>query len=200
LVLAAGITGPDEVKKLEDLHLTVLVVGAAAATLDGIRADILLAGQALGAADRAEQVVANMDARVAAVKAKIAQATTTPRVYWELDATDPAKPYAPGPGSFISDLVKLAGGVNVTDNAKSSYAQVSAEEIIKDNPQIIILSDASYGIAVDSVKTRPGWNVIDAVMNGKVFPIDDNLVSRPGPRIVDGLEAAAKLIHPELFP
>lgn len=199
LVLAAGITAPDVIKKLEDLKLTVVVVGAPVTTFDTVKSDIQLAGQALGAQSGAKRVSDDIDRRVAAVKTKLAQATTRPRVYWELDSTDPAKPYAPGPGSFIDDLIKLAGGQNVTASAKQAYSQVNAEEIIRADPEIIILSDAAYGTTPESVKARPGWDVITAVKNGKVFPIDDNLVSRPGPRIAEGLEAAARLIHPEVF-
>ncbi len=199
LILAASIQSADDIKKLSDLKLTVLVVGAPVASFDSVMSDIALVGKATGTDAQAKTITDAMKQRVDAVKAKIANAKTKPRVYWELDATDPAKPYAPGPGSFINDLITLAGGVSVTANAKSAYPQVNAEEIVAANPEIIILSDAAYGITVDSVKARKGWNVIDAIKNNKVFPIDDNLVSRPGPRIVDGLEAAAKLIHPEVF-
>jgi len=199
LVLAAAIQSPDDIKKLADLKLTVLVVGAPVTTFDSVMSDIAMVGKATGTAAAAKTVTDAMKQRIDAVKAKIANAKTKPRVYWELDATDPAKPYAPGPGSFINDIITLDGGVNVTANAKSAYPQVNAEEIVASNPEVIILSDAAYGTTAESVKARPGWSVIDAVKNNKVFPIDDNLVSRPGPRIVDGLEAAAKLIHPEVF-
>ncbi len=199
LVLAAGLQSPDDIKKLEDLKLTVLVVGSANTTFDSVYADIALVGQATKTSAQAQSVTDAMRQKVQAVEAKIANAKTKPRVYWELDSTDPSKPYVPGPGSFINDIITMDGGVNVAANVKSPYAQVNAEEIISANPQIIILSDAAYGTTVESVKTRPGWSVIDAVKNNKIFPIDDNLVSRPGPRIVDGLEAAAKLIHPEVF-
>ena len=199
LVLAAGITSPDDVKKLADLKLVVLVIGAPVTTFDNVMSDIALVGKATGAGAPAQAITGVMKQKVDAVKGKIANAKTKPRVYWELDATDPAKPYAPGPGSFIGDIITLAGGVNVTAGAKSAYPQVNAEEIIAGNPEVIILSDAAYGVTVDSVKARKGWAVIDAVKTNKVFGIDDNLVSRPGPRIADGLEAAAKLIHPELF-
>ena len=199
LILAAGIQSPDDIKKLADLKLNVLVIGSVNTTFDSVYSDIALLGKATGTDAQAKSIVDAMKQRVAAVAAKIATATTKPNVYWELDSTDPSKPYAPGPGSFINDIITMAGGVNVTANAKSPYAQINAEEIIAANPDIIILSDASYGTTVDSVKARKGWSVINAVKNNLVFPIDDNLVSRPGPRIVDGLEAAAKLIHPELF-
>ncbi len=199
LVLGAGITSKDVIKKLEDLKLNFVIVGSEKTTFATIKDDISLEAQALGAPDQAKQITSAMDSQLAELQAKVAKAKTTPRVYWELDATDPAKPYAPGPGNFIDDLIKLAGGTSVTASAQQPYAQFNAEEILKADPEIIILSDASYGIAPESVKARPGWDVISAVKNNKVFPIDDNLVSRPGPRIVLGLDAAAKLIHPEVF-
>jgi iron complex transport system substrate-binding protein len=199
LVLAAGIQSQDDIKKLSDLKLNVLVVGSSKATFDGVMADIQLVGKATGTDAQAQSIVDGMKQKIDRIKAIVATATSKPRVYWELDATDPTKPYTPGPGSFVDDIITLAGGQNVAANAKSPYAQINAEEIIAANPDVIILSDAAYGITVDSVKARGGWGAINAVKNDKVLPIDDNLVSRPGPRIVDGLEAAARLIHPELF-
>lgn len=199
LVLAAGLTNPDDVKKMTDLKLIVLVIGAPTATFDNVMTDIALLGKATGTDAKAKAVTDAMKQRIDAVKAKIANAKTKPRVYWELDATDPAKPYTPGPGSFINDMITLAGGVNVAANAKATWAQISLEEVVAANPEIIILGDAAYGITVESVKARKGWSAISAVKNDKVMTIDDNLVSRPGPRVVEGLEAVAKLLHPELF-
>jgi iron complex transport system substrate-binding protein len=61
------------------------------------------------------------------------------------------------------------------------------------------LGDAAYGTTPESVAARPGWKVIEGVKNSNIYPFDDNLISRPGPRLVDGLEALAKIIHPELY-
>lgn len=199
LVLAAGIQAPDDIKKLTDLKLNVLVVGSSNTSFDGVMSDILLVGKATGTETQAQAVVDGMKQKLDKIKGIVVGATTQPKVYWELDATDPTKPYTPGPGSFIDDIITLAKGKNVAAHAKSPYAQMNAEEIIAANPDIIILSDAAYGITVDSVKARGGWGAINAVKNDRVLAIDDNLVSRPGPRIVDGLEAATRLIHPELF-
>ncbi|OQY99456.1 MAG: hypothetical protein B6D41_01470 [Chloroflexi bacterium UTCFX4] len=199
LVLVAGITSPDVIKKLDELKLSLLVVGAEKSTFDTIASEIKMVGVAVGNAEQADAVVTAMWAKIAKVEQKVAQAKTQPRVFWELDATDPAKPFTPGPGSFVDELIKRAGGINIAAGATSPFPQLNVEEIIKANPQVIILSDAAYGIAPESVGKRPGWNVIEAVKLNQVFPIDDNLVSRPGPRVADGLEAAAKLIHPELF-
>lgn len=199
LVLAGSITSQEEVKKMEDLGLTVLVVGVSTSSFDTVFSDIALMGRATGTDAQASQITDTMKQKLNAVKSKVANAKSRPRVYWELDATDPGKPFTPGPGSFIDDLITLAGGSNVAANAKSTWAQVNTEEIVAANPEVIIMSDAAYGISVESLKARSGWTAIQAIKDNRVFPIDDNLVSRSGPRIVDGLEAAARLIHPELF-
>ena len=199
LIMAAGITPPDVLKKLEDLKLTVVVLGVEKTTYESILTDTSLAGQITGRADQAKKVTDSMKQRVDAIKAKVAEAKTKPRVYWELDATDPTKPYSVGPGTFVNDIITMAGGVNVFANANSPYPQISTEQVVALNPEVIILPDVAYGVTVDSVFKRAGWQGIDAVKNKHAYPIDDSLVSRPGPRVVDGIEATARLIHPELF-
>jgi iron complex transport system substrate-binding protein len=199
LVFAAGITPPEAIAKLDELKLAVVVLGAEKTTFDSIFTDITLAGQAAGRADQAAQITAAMKTRLETIKAMVATSTDKPLVYWELDATDPAKPYSVGPGNFVGDMIALAGGRNAFEKADSPYPQVSSEQVVAANPDVIILSDAAYGITVESVLARPGWQAIAAVKQRRVEPIDDNLVSRPGPRIVEGLEATAKIIHPGLF-
>jgi iron complex transport system substrate-binding protein len=199
LIFAAGITAPETIKKLEELKQTVVVLGTDQTTLDSIFHDITLAGQITGRSEQATALIGAMKQKLEAIKAKVATAATKPLVYWELDATDPAKPFSVGTGNFVGDLIALAGGKNVFAEIGSPFPQVSAEQVVAAKPEVIILSDAAYGITVESVLQRPGWQVVPAVQQKRVEPIDDNLVSRPGPRIIDGLEATAKIIHPELY-
>jgi iron complex transport system substrate-binding protein len=199
LVLIAAISSPDVVKKFDEIKLPALVIGDVNSSFASVKKDIQLVGKALGADTQATEVIAGMDKKLADLQTKLAQAKTKPRVFWELDATDPAKPFTPGPGTFVNEIIALAGGENIAGKATSPYVQINAEQVIQSNPEVIILSDAAYGVPPESVAKRPGWDVITAVKENKVFAIDDNLVSRPGPRVIDGLEAAAKLIHPELF-
>jgi iron complex transport system substrate-binding protein len=63
-----------------------------------------------------------------------------------------------------------------------------------------VLADEAFGVTVDSVKARPGWDAIAAVQNDRVYPIDPDIISRPGPRIVDALEELAHILYPERFP
>ena len=200
LVLAAGINTPEQVKSLEALGLTVYYLKNPA-TLEDMYKNLEIVAQLTGHQTDAENLITSLKTRVAAVDAKLATATNKPIVFYEVDATDPTKPYTYGPGTFGDALITEAGGVNLSDAAgiTDQYPQVSLEQIVKTNPQIIILGDSAYGVTPDAVKVRAGWGTIDAVKNGMIFPFDDNLVSRPGPRLVDGLEQLAKLLHPELF-
>lgn len=199
LILAAEITSPEAIQKLQDLKLTVAVISVTKTSFSSILNDITLVGQMTGQVAQAQGVTRAMQQKFDTIKAQVATAKTQPRVYWELDASDPAKPFTVGPGNFVNDLITLAGGVNVFGTASKPYPQISIEQVVTANPEVIILSDAAYGITVESVLKRSGWENIDAVQKKQVFPIDSNLTNRPGPRIVDGFEAVAKLIHPELF-
>jgi len=159
LVLAAGITAPEAIKKLEELKLPVVVVGAEKTSFDSVFADITLAGQATGQTDQAAKATTAMRDQLTALKARLAGAKTKPLVYWELDATDPTKPFSVGTGNFVSDMIALAGGKNVFADIGSPFPQVSAEQVVAAKPDVIILSDAAYGITVDSVMQRAGFKM-----------------------------------------
>lgn len=199
LVLAAGITSPEDVQRLADLGLTVYS-SRVNTGLDDVYADILDLGQLVGRAGEAEAIVADMRARVDAVTTKTSTLAEKPTVFYELDATETSKPWTAGPNTFLSQLISMAGGTNAGDIAADQYAQLSLEQLVAQDPAVIILGSATYGGQTpELVAARAGWEGLSAVANGTVYTFDDNLVSRPGPRVVDGLEQLARLIHPELF-
>lgn len=196
LVLAAEINTPELVKQLEDLGLKVYYLKNPK-TIEEMYGNLEIVGQLTG--HDVTDLVSSLKSRVAAVDAKIAAVTEQPMVFYEIDATDASKPYTYGPNTFGDLLITRAGGTNVGGTLKDPYPQISLEQIVSLNPSIIILGDSLYGTTPDSVKARAGWASIDAVKSDKIFAFDDNLISRPGPRLVDGLEQLAKLLHPELF-
>lgn len=196
LVLAAGITAPDQIQKIEELDLPIIVVGQPESSVASVYDDITLVGRATGTADVAAAVVEDLKTRITALSEAVA-GREKPAVFWELDATDPAKPYTVGPGSFVHELITLAGGQNIFGEGDNPYPQVSAEQVVAADPQFIILADAQYGMTPKQVAARPGWEGIAAVEDDKVFPIDADLVSRPGPRLADGLEAIVRILHPD---
>ena len=199
LVLAAETNPVENVQQLEELGLKVFYLSNPK-ELEGMYTNLKTVAQLIGQEAEADALVSSLQSRVAAVDAKIVKATLKPVVFYELDATDIHAPWTSGPGTFMDLLIARAGGTNMGNVLKDQWAQISVEEIITQNPQIIVLGDYTLGgVKPEDVYARPGWDTIEAVKNQQVFPFDDNIVSRPGPRMVDGLEGLAKLIHPELF-
>ncbi|SDZ26451.1 iron complex transport system substrate-binding protein [Proteiniborus ethanoligenes] len=103
-----------------------------------------------------------------------------------------------GPGSFIDELISLAGGDNIANDAQGAYAQFDLEQLIERNPDVYLTSKDVETKTIESIKSRSGFNEINAIKNDRVYILDP-LISIPGPRIVQGLEIVAKSIHPELF-
>lgn len=197
LVLAGGINTPEQVKALEDLGITVFYLGNPS-TLEEMYGNLELVAQLTGRESEAAALIESLKARVKAVDDKVAPLSYGPIVFYEIDASTPDKPYTAGPGTFIDLLIARAGGQNLP-GLTDAYPQVSLEQIVLANPAVILLGDALYGTTPESFAARAGWSGIAAVQNNQVLPFDDNLVSRPGPRLVDGLEALAQAIHPELY-
>jgi iron complex transport system substrate-binding protein len=202
LVLAAGneLTPTATIEQLEELGLTVVVLYPE--TLEEVYANIELVGSALGASEEADALVDSMEERVAAVEEAVADAeapTTLYEIFYAEGTT-----YTAGEGSFLASLIEIAGGVPVTGDAQGV---IDGESLVAADPQLILLGGASYdptladpAAALDAVAARPGWADLAAVTTGDVVPyLDDIVTTRPGPRIVDGLEALARAIHPELF-
>ncbi len=199
LILASPLNTPDQIKSFETATKNVVVIPNPN-TLDDLYANLELVGRLTGHQADAEKLVASLKDRAKAVTDKLAGVTDKPKVFYELDATDPSKPWTAGKGSFIDLLISLAGGQNVAAKLEGSYAQMSQEELIVQNPDYILLGDALYGgIKPEQVAARAGWDAINAVKNNHVLAFNDDLVSRPGPRLIDGLEAIAKILHPDLF-
>ncbi len=199
LILASPLTPPEGIASLKEITPNVFVLGNPK-SLDELYANLITVGKLTGRETEAQTMVQDMTTRANAVISKVSGVTEKPLVFYELDATDPAKPYTAGPGTFIDLLIGLAGGRNYGASLSGEWAQISQESLIVENPDIILLGDSLYGgITPESVAARPGWDGIKAVQNGQVLPFNDDLVSRPGPRMIDGLEEMAKIFHPDLF-
>ena len=183
------------IEKLASAGLPVLVVDPQSAG-DVARTAILL-GRAVGS--DGETMARDIQKRIDDVRSKTSSATTKPRVYHEIDASDPTKIFTVGPGSYIHDLIEIAGGQNIAARAAGAYPQLSAEAILRSDPEIIVLAAADYSAKPEQVAARTGWSVVSAVKNRRIFTIAPNLINRPGPRVGEAAEAYAKLVHPELF-
>lgn len=193
LVIAGGLsfTPPDAVAQLRKLGIPVIVLYAT--SIDAALAGIVKVGTASGAADAASALTSSMRTeidRLAALTASVAR----PLTFYEIDATSGI--YTIPANSLYSEMLTLAGADPITTDA--SY-KISLEKLVAANPAVILLGDGGYTKPAD-VAGRPGWSGIKAVVDGKIFPVDDTLITRPGPRLVDGLRALILALHPEVHP
>jgi iron complex transport system substrate-binding protein len=194
LVVAGGngFNPPDAIAQLRRLGVPVLVVYAP--TVAGVLRDIELVGDAAGAGPAARDLTASMRAgfdQVAAATRDLAR----PRTFYELDATKEI--YGPAKDSFVAEMVALAGGEPITTDDPSVFS-ISLEKLVAADPEVIVLGDAAYGTTPDIVSARPGWSTMTAVKAGAIRPANDTLITRPGPRLVEGLRNLLVAIHPEL--
>jgi len=195
--LILAITGGDLSTQLETLKQPLFVFDPT--DIEGVYRNIQAVGAMLDRTAAAQRLVAEMRARIDAVAAKAQTATTKPRVLHEVDSTNPAQLYVAGPRNFIDSMITISGGVNVAADAAVKFPKLTPEQVVARDPEVIVLADARFGATPEQVRARPGWSVISAVRHNAIYPIDDDLVSRPGPRLVQGFEAYVRLIHPELF-
>ena len=176
------------------------VVSLEPTTLEEVFGTIELVGTLADRVTQATELVESLRARVAAVQARITDQTPRPRV-WVCEWLDP--PYSAG--HWVSAQVEIAGGQEVFQRIGLPSTRVAPEEIVRRAPEVIIL--APCGFHVDEVEreaTRvtffPGWDDLPAVKAGEVWAVDaSSYYSRPGPRLVDGVELMARILHPEMF-
>lgn len=198
LILAAGNEGTSStvITRLADLGYPVLVLYPE--SLDELYADIELVGRALDAPAEASEVVAGMRTRAEAVADAVASAEK-PRTFYEVGVFQ-GTIYTAGADSFLASLISVAGGDPITGDPRSFAIQL--EDLVAADPQLILLGDAAYdpSITPESVAARDGWQGMAAISEGRILVmVEDPVITRPGPRIIDGLEALARAIHPELF-
>ena len=202
LILAAGneLTPSAVIEQLDALELPVLILYPA--TLDEVYADIELIGAALDRRSEAAELVDDMEGRVADVVAAV-EGVERPLTLYEVFHAE-GTTYTAGEGSFLASLLDLAGATPLTGDAQGV---IGAEDLVAADPELILLGTASYDpslgeneAALEAVRARAGWADLSAVRDGAVIPyLDDIVTTRPGPRIVDGLEALARAIHPDSF-
>ena len=196
LVLASGnnFTPVKDIERLRKLGITVVVLYAE--TVDEVLADIRLIGLTIGAAGAAKEMTDAMSGRIDSIRAAAAATGTRPRVFYEIG--DQPDLYGPADDSFVADLIQFAGGEPVTTGSTTSFT-MPLERLVSADPEVIVLGDANYGVTVDTVRKRPGaWRSISAVESGRIVPVDDIIVTRPGPRMAEGLAQLARAVHPEI--
>lgn len=188
----AGLTQGEAVTQLRAAGIAVLVTypTTIAQGIDGIRT----VGRAVGRTEAAAALADQLVTQIETLRSAAAGLPEKPRVFYEIDVTGGI--FTPPVDSIYGEMFALANAEQIGGNA--SY-QISLEELVAANPQVILLGDAAYGVTREQVAARPGWDKMAAVLSGRIVAVDDIVITRPGPRIAEGLAALISAIHPELF-
>lgn len=194
LVVAGGngFNSPEALARLRSLGIPVLVVYAP--DVATVLADVELVATAAGESVVGAALAATMRTEIDAIAAAVtADGGPRPRVFYELDATKEI--YGPADDSFVAEMVTLAGGDPITTGSPTVYS-IPLETLIAADPEVVVLGDAAYGVTAEQVAARPGWGGMTAVREDAIRPVDDVVVTRPGPRLAEGLRALALAIDP----
>jgi len=199
LILASNIQKNDAIPAFEKLGIAVLTMEPG--TVDGTIRDIELLGRICGKTQQAVTLVSRLRDRIHAITDKTDQLTLTgsqiPRAFF-LTWHDPL--WTAGSATVIDELITKAGGANIASDL-DGHSQIDLESAIERNPQIIFVmssmgdQDTSYNY----IKQEPRFQATDALKNNQVYKVDADIFGRTTPRLVDGLETLARLIHPEIF-
>jgi iron complex transport system substrate-binding protein len=169
-------------------------------SLGGIFDNLLQIAEAAGRMDRAQTLIDETRARLERVAARTAAAKQRPRVFC-MEWFDPL--YCSG--HWVPEMVALAGGDDLLGRPGAESVRIRWEDVVAGAPDVLILSPCGFGLARSVehavlLAAYPGWADLPAARNGRVYAVDANsYFARPGPRVVDGTELLAHLIHPELF-
>ncbi|MCI0483422.1 MAG: cobalamin-binding protein [candidate division NC10 bacterium] len=193
VLIAADANRWDTLIQLEQLQIPVF--GVKPVGVEGVLTSIAKVGEAVGRQPQAEGLIAHMRRRIAAVSQKVS-VLARPRVLYVV-WIDPL--IVAGGETVIDDLINLAGGANIVRTA--GFPRYSLEELVIDPPDVILLALDRGGLHHgEALRRLPVWREVRPVREGAVRVIDASLTSRPGPRIVDGVELLARLLHPQAFP
>jgi iron complex transport system substrate-binding protein len=197
LILAA-LGSVDAAEQVRSLGYNVLTLNPTG--LDSIMENVIAIGKATNHEVEATNLVNDMQQRIGVVVTGLETATTRPKVYHEI-WSDPYM--SVGKGTFVDEVINLAGGQNIFENASEPYPVVSSEAVIDLKPDIIVfptqMGVESFWGTFDDVANRAGWNGIPAVLNNKMYIVLGDIIDEPGPRQIESLEILAKIIHPEIF-
>ena len=195
LVIGANITPAEQIDRLEGLGIPVFVVDST--TVAGIVPALAKLAGAIGRTESVAPLTAGLNQRLRSLAAAVEGQGARPGVYWELDATDPTRPFAAGPGSLVDEIITLAGGRNVLADVGEPYPQVSLEAIVVRDPDFIVLANAPWGVGADDLARRPAWQNLSALANGRVIELSAVLADA-GARATPAVVGLIEYLQPRL--
>ena len=187
--------GIDQFEVVSDTGICVLYIPVSS-SIDGIKADIRFIAEVMGAVEKGNKIIAEMEETIDGIT-KIADTITDRKtVYFEV--SDESFLYSFGRGVFLNEMLEMIGAKNILADRKQ-WVSITGEAILEKNPDVILTNNGYTDKAVDAILSRPGWDVLTAVQNGNVYYIDTITSSRPSHNIVKALQEMAKAVYPDKY-
>ena len=190
-------THPETLQQFEEAGINVIVIGSATSFEDVYR-NIEMIGTATGSETEANEIISDMKQRLSAIKEKAAEEITDKKKVW-VEVSPAPDIFTTGKNTFMHEMLELIQATNAAEELEG-WVKLTEEEIVKLNPDVII---TTYGYYVENPKeqvlAREGWAEVPALKKQQVFDVDSDTVTRPGPRLIEGVESLAELIYPEIF-
>lgn len=186
------------IERLRSLHLPLFVLEMGT-NLETVFIIIEKIGTITQKEEKAEIIVESMKKRYNETQAALRDVQHEPRVFLSIHGTGL---WTCGKGSFLNDLVGKARGVNIAGNIPRKWLHYNREQLIHDNPEVIITlskSQREFSKVKEWIKNEAHLKRIKAVETDRIYFLDQNLATRPGPRLIDALEELAQILHPQFF-
>ena len=195
VVFAYPISDEATLQPLKDAGIPIFVI-ATAATFEDVYGDIRQLAEVMDVKEKGNEIVDTIKTQIAAVAEKTATINEKTSVYLEVQPAPEI--YTVGKNTFQQEIFEKAGVTNIFED-QESWIKASEEEIIKRDPAVILTTAGFIEKPEQEIKSRTGWDQLTAVKEDKVYYLNEDVMSRPGPRIGEAVELVAKTVYPDLF-
>ncbi|MGM9923835.1 MAG: ABC transporter substrate-binding protein [Bacillus sp. (in: firmicutes)] len=194
-VIAYTIGDENALKPIKEAGIPVFVIKSAT-SIDDIYGDINQLAKVMGVEEKGKEIVNDIKEQINAVQEKTADIKKPAKVYYEISPSPDI--FTTGSQTFQQEILEMAGVENIFAE-QTGWVKISEEEVLKRNPQVILTTVNYVEDPIGEIKSRANWKSVEAIANNQVHQLDNDIMSRPGPRIGEAAELVAKAVYPELF-
>lgn len=195
VVFAYTIGEKEAISSLEEAGIPVFVI-ASATSFDDVYGDIEQIAEVMNVKEKGKEIVEEIQSKIEKVEDTLSDLDEQKRMYFEISPAPEL--FTTGKNTFQQEIFNHAKVTNVFED-EEGWVQISEEDILNIQPDVIVTTVSHTDDPIGEIKSRAGWNELTAVQEDNILQLDNDLMSRPGPRIGEAVEELAKAVYPETF-